>query len=59
MNGVTTLKRSCVVCAPSGLLVSIGFLWLFAFTKWYVSRREGAVLVGSFLLYMGWLFYLI
>jgi cation:H+ antiporter len=41
------------------LLVSIGFLWLFAFTKWYVSRREGAVLVGSFLLYMGWLFYLI
>ena len=28
------------------LLVSIGFLWLFAFTKYYVSRREGAVLVA-------------
>ena len=41
------------------LLVTIGFLWLFAFTKYYVSRREGAVLVFCFLLYMGWLFYLI
>jgi cation:H+ antiporter len=41
------------------LLVTIGFLWLFAFTKWFVSRREGAVLVAIFLLYMGWLFYLI
>ena len=41
------------------LLVSIGFLWLFAYTKWYVSRREGAVLVCGFLMYMGWLFYLI
>lgn len=41
------------------LLVTIGFLWLFAFTKYYVSRREGLVLVFSFLLYMGWLLYLI
>lgn len=41
------------------LLVTIGFLWLFAFTKWFVSRREGAVLVFGFLLYMCWLFYLI
>ena len=41
------------------LLVSIGFLWLFAFTKYYVSRREGAVLVGSFIAYMSWLFYLL
>ena len=41
------------------LLVSIGFLWLFAYTKYYVSRREGAVLVGSFVVYMMWLFYLI
>ena len=40
------------------LLVTIGFMWLFAFTKFYVSRREGAVLVGCFVLYMGWLFYL-
>ena len=41
------------------LLVSIGFLWLFAFTKFYVSRREGGVLVGSFIVYMAWLFYLL
>ena len=41
------------------LLVTIGFMWLFAFTKFYVSRREGAVLVGCFVLYMVWLFYLI
>ena len=41
------------------LLVSIGFLWLFAFTKYYVSRREGAVLGGSFIAYMSWLFYLL
>ena len=41
------------------LLVSIGFLWLFAFTKYYVSRREACVLVGSFVVYMMWLFYLI
>jgi len=41
------------------LLVTIGFLWLFAFTKFYVSRHEGAVLVGSFLAYMSWLFYLL
>ena len=41
------------------LLVSIGFLWLFAFTKFYVSRREAGVLVGSFAVYMAWLFYLL
>lgn len=41
------------------LLVTIGFMWLFAFTKFYVSRREGAVLVASFIAYMCWLFYLI
>ena len=41
------------------LLVTIGFLWLFAFTKYYVSRREGLVLVLGFLIYMCWLLYLI
>ena len=41
------------------LLVSVGFLWLFAFTKWYVSRREAAVLVASFFIYMSWLYYLL
>jgi len=41
------------------MLVSIGLLWLFAFTKFSVSRREGAVLIIGFLGYMAWLFYLL
>jgi cation:H+ antiporter len=41
------------------MLVSIGLLWIFAFTKYFVSRREGAVLIVGFLVYMGWLFYLL
>ena len=41
------------------MLVSIGLLWMFAFTKYYVSRREGAVLIAGFLAYMGWLLYLL
>ena len=41
------------------MMVSIGILWLFAFTKYYVSRREGAVLVLGFAVYMGWLLWLL
>ena len=41
------------------MLVSMGLLWMFAFTKYYVSRREGAVLICGFLAYMGWLLYLL
>ena len=41
------------------MLVSVGLLWLFAFTKFSVSRREGAVLIMGFLGYMAWLFYLL
>jgi len=41
------------------MLVSVGLLWLFAFTKFSVSRREGAVLIIGFLGYMAWLFYLL
>jgi len=41
------------------MLVSIGFLWLFAYTKYFFSRAEGAIMVGSFVLYMAWLFYLL
>lgn len=41
------------------MLLSVGLLWLFAFTKYYVSRREGMVLVLGFFAYMGWLFYLL
>ena len=41
------------------MLVTMGFLWLFAFTKYFVSRKEGAVLVLSFLAYLAWLLYLL
>jgi len=41
------------------MVVSMGLLWMFAFTKYYVSRREGAVLIAGFAAYMCWLFYLL
>ena len=41
------------------MLVSAGFLWLFAFTKYFVSRREGFLLIGFFACYMAWLLYLL
>ena len=41
------------------MLLSVGFLWLFAFTKYYVSRREGFLLIGFFACYMAWLLYLL
>jgi len=41
------------------MLVSIGLLWLFAFTKFSVSRREGFVLIAGFMGYMAWLLYLL
>ena len=41
------------------MLVSIGIVWLFAFTKYSVSRREGALLILGFLAYMAWLLYLL
>lgn len=41
------------------MLVSVGLLWLFAFTKLSVSRREGILLILGFLAYMAWLLYLL
>ena len=41
------------------MLISIGLMWLFAITKYYVSRREGWLLILSFVAYMGWLIYLL
>ena len=43
----------------SMMLFSIGLLWMFSYTKYTVSRREGVLLVAGFLAYMGWLFYLL
>ena len=41
------------------MLVSVGIVWIFAFTKYSVSRREGALLILGFLAYMAWLLYLL
>lgn len=41
------------------MLVSVGLLWLFAYTKLSVSRREGVILIIGFLAYLGWLLYLL
>ena len=41
------------------MLVSIGILWIFAYTKYFVSRREGVLMIAGFLAYMCWLFYLL
>ena len=41
------------------MLISIGLMWLFAITKYYVSRREGWLLILTFVAYMGWLIYLL
>lgn len=41
------------------MLVSVGIVWLFAFTKYSVSRREGFLLILGFMAYMAWLLYLL
>lgn len=41
------------------MLVSIGLMWIFAITKYYVSRREGWLLILAFVAYMAWLVYLL
>lgn len=41
------------------MLCSIGLMWIFAITKYYVSRREGVLLILAFAAYMGWLLYLL
>ena len=43
----------------SMMIISMGLLWLFAYTKYTVSRREGFLLIGGFFAYMAWLFYLL
>ena len=43
----------------SMMIISMGLLWMFAYTKYTVSRREGFLLIGGFIAYMAWLFYLL
>ena len=41
------------------MLISIGLMWIFCITKYFVSRREGVVLILTFLGYTAWLLYLL
>ena len=43
----------------SMMIVSMDLLWIFAYTKYTVSRREGFLLIAGFFAYMAWLFYLL
>lgn len=43
----------------SMMIISMGLLWIFAYTKYMVSRREGFLLIAGFFAYMAWLFYLL
>ena len=43
----------------SMMIISMGLLWIFAYTKYTVSRREGFLMIGGFFAYMAWLFYLL
>ena len=46
--GVTTLDMSV-------MLFSVALVWLFSRTRYTVERWEGAVLLGGYLAYLGWL----
>ncbi|MBR1395726.1 MAG: calcium/sodium antiporter [Prevotella sp.] len=50
VQGITVVDLSVMV-------VSILTVWAFAYTKFTVTRWEGAVLTLAFLAYMGWLLY--
>ena len=41
----------------STMMLSVLFVWGFAYTKYIVARWEGAALTLGFLAYMGWLLY--
>lgn len=43
----------------SMMIISMGLLWIFAYTKYTVSRREGILMIAGFFAYMAWLFYLL
>ena len=37
------------------MLGSVSLVWLFSYTRYTVERWEGALLVGGYLVYLGWL----
>ena len=48
IEGITTIDMAV-------MLLSVTFVWLFAFTHFKVERWEGVVLVGGYLAYLSWL----
>ena len=48
--GITTIDMAV-------MLLSVALVWLFSFTRFTVERWEGALLVGGYLVYLGWLIY--
>ena len=50
IEGITTIDMAV-------MLLSVALVWLFSFTRFTVERWEGALLVGGYLVYLGWLIY--
>ena len=50
ISGLTTIDFAV-------MLLSMLLLWLMSFTKYTLSRWEGAVLTGLYIMYVGWLIY--
>lgn len=48
IEGITTIDMAV-------MLLSVALVWLFSRTRYTVERWEGAVLVGGYMLYLGWL----
>ena len=48
IEGITTIDMAV-------MLLSVSLVWLFSYTRFTVERWEGAVLVGGYLFYLGWL----
>ena len=48
IQGITTIDLLM-------MLGSVSLVWLFSYTRYTVERWEGALLVGAYLVYLGWL----
>ena len=48
IEGITTIDMAV-------MLLSVSLVWLFSYTRFTVERWEGALLVGGYLVYLGWL----
>jgi cation:H+ antiporter len=48
IQGITIVDMSM-------MLGSVALVWLFSYTRYTVERWEGALLLGAYLVYLGWL----